>query len=231
MTMYILYKTINLVNNKYYIGIHRTTNIDDGYLGSGTILKIAIKKYGKDNFKRITLAKASSYDELVLLEREIVNEEFLKKPDTYNMELGGSGGKVWSKEMRDNMSTSLKNSFKAGRVTWNKGKKTGNVCTDEHRKKLSIKMSGDGNPMYGKNVKDYMTPSNYEKMKQNISKGNTGKKRTDEHKKNYSKSASQRKWLVHRSGKITHTQNPTDDRFNHPDWQHGKKWKINKNKP
>ena len=49
---YIVYKTINLVNNKFYIGKHRQT-IDphqfDGYYGSGTQIQRAIKKYGKHN--------------------------------------------------------------------------------------------------------------------------------------------------------------------------------------
>lgn len=47
-----IYKTTNLCNGKYYIGQHRTNNVNDDYLGSGIILKDAIKKYGKNNFKK-----------------------------------------------------------------------------------------------------------------------------------------------------------------------------------
>jgi len=47
---YIVYKTTNLINKKIYIGIHSTENINDGYLGSGTALKRAIAKHGKENF-------------------------------------------------------------------------------------------------------------------------------------------------------------------------------------
>ena len=48
---YIVYKTINLVNNKFYIGKHNQ-KIDpyqfDGYYGSGSQIINAVKKYGKE---------------------------------------------------------------------------------------------------------------------------------------------------------------------------------------
>ena len=48
---YLIYKTTNLLDGKYYVGCHQTKNPNDGYLGSGKHLKRAIKKYGFDNFK------------------------------------------------------------------------------------------------------------------------------------------------------------------------------------
>ena len=48
----IVYKIINLINGKYYYGIHSTENIFDGYMGSGKTIVNAIKKYGVENFTK-----------------------------------------------------------------------------------------------------------------------------------------------------------------------------------
>ena len=54
--MYTVYKTVNLVNGKYYIGVHKTDNPYDDYIGSGKLIKRAIKKYGKDSFHKEIIA-------------------------------------------------------------------------------------------------------------------------------------------------------------------------------
>lgn len=51
MKQYYVYLTTNLVNNKKYIGQHYG-EVTDSYIGSGSILKKAIEKYGKNNFKK-----------------------------------------------------------------------------------------------------------------------------------------------------------------------------------
>ena len=86
-----LYKTTNLINNKYYYGIHSTNNIDDGYLGSGTYLRRAIRKYGKDNFKREIIKMFDSREELVQAEIEIITETVLKDKQNMNCQYGGEG--------------------------------------------------------------------------------------------------------------------------------------------
>ena len=93
MTQYIIYKTTNLLNDKFYIGLHKTNSAEfDGYYGSGTLLKQAIKKYGKENFKRETLYSFDTLDAARQKEREIVTIDFTQDSKTYNLSVGGTGG-------------------------------------------------------------------------------------------------------------------------------------------
>lgn len=92
MHSYIIYKTTCLVNQKIYIGKHRTKNIDDDYLGSGKYLKNAIAKYGIESFKKEILHVFETAEEMNIKERELVTEEFCKQRNNYNIREGGEGG-------------------------------------------------------------------------------------------------------------------------------------------
>jgi hypothetical protein len=87
---YIVYKITNKINNKIYIGVHITTNINDKYFGSGSNIRKAIKEFGKENFEKIILFNCNSKEEMLEKEKELVNEEFIKRKDTYNIILGGN---------------------------------------------------------------------------------------------------------------------------------------------
>lgn len=89
---YLIYKITNVTNGKLYIGAHKTHDIDDGYMGSGKILKRAIEKYGLENFTKDILVLSESQSEMYSKEAEIVNEEWVNDPNTYNLKLGGEGG-------------------------------------------------------------------------------------------------------------------------------------------
>ena len=71
-----------------YIGKHVTTNIDDEYFGSGTYIKAAENKHGLYHFKKEILFELQNEEEMNLLERLVVNEEFIKRDDVYNMIVG-----------------------------------------------------------------------------------------------------------------------------------------------
>ena len=87
----IVYKTTNTVNNKIYIGVHSTNNLNDGYLGSGKTLKLAFKKYGIKNFKRDILFDVENTELAYFIEYFLVNDKFINRKDTYNLVVGGSG--------------------------------------------------------------------------------------------------------------------------------------------
>lgn len=101
--LYIVYQTVNSVNKKIYIGIHQTAKLEfDGYIGNGiwvnqpstylngkTLLQKAVKKYGTSAFVRTTLKIFDNRQDALDLERWLVDEKFIKRPDTYNMILGG----------------------------------------------------------------------------------------------------------------------------------------------
>jgi adenine-specific DNA methylase len=88
--MYILYKTVNIINGRYYIGVSNTRK--KYYKGSGTALREAIRYYGPKNFKREIIATFETYEEAYKREAEIVNEDFVADPQTYNIKVGGKGG-------------------------------------------------------------------------------------------------------------------------------------------
>ena len=83
------YKITNTINNHFYYGIHSTNDLNDGYMGSGSRLKIAIKKYGIENFSKEIIKFFNNREELDKYEAEIVTESLVRDPNCYNMVIGG----------------------------------------------------------------------------------------------------------------------------------------------
>ncbi len=86
-----IYKTTCNVTGRWYIGMHSTSNIEDGYLGSGTILRYSIRKYGKNNHTKEILEYCKTREELAILENKIVNENLIKDSKCMNLTSGGLG--------------------------------------------------------------------------------------------------------------------------------------------
>lgn len=87
-----IYLTTNNINGKKYIGMCKYTH-EKLYLGSGKILKEAIKKYGKENFERIILQECETFEELSLAEEQWIKKyNAVEDLNFYNLTSGGFGG-------------------------------------------------------------------------------------------------------------------------------------------
>jgi hypothetical protein len=115
-TFYLIYKITNTQTKKFYIGAHRTTSINDGYMGSGVYLKRAQKKYGIENFKKEILFVFDNELDMFAKEAELVSLH----EDSYNLMKGGQGG--WT--------------YARSKLTANSYKKTSETMrTNEYREK------------------------------------------------------------------------------------------------
>ena len=89
MKFFTIYEIKNKINNNIYIGCHITENINDNYMGSGVNIKNAIKNEGIDNFEKKTIYIFDNKEKMLSKEKEIVNDVFIKREDTYNIIPGG----------------------------------------------------------------------------------------------------------------------------------------------
>lgn len=135
---HLVYKTTNLVNGKYYIGVHSCKCNPCKYLGSGKALKAAIRKYGRGNFKRETLREFSTREQAFQYEKEIVD---FKSSQTYNLGAGGEGGYYGPVSVETRRKQSLAYSRTSEQLK-SIGKKisdtkSGVALTKSHKQKLS----------------------------------------------------------------------------------------------
>jgi group I intron endonuclease len=114
---YTVYKITNLINEKIYIGVHRTNNLDDDYFSSSKLVKLAVKKYGIENFVKDILYVYDNPEEMFLKEKEIVNKEFVQRADTYNLTCGGYGSwEHWNNGSKKHRETARKAGKKAMKI-------------------------------------------------------------------------------------------------------------------
>lgn len=144
----IIYKTTNLINQKFYVG--KDTHNNPNYYGSGKRLKLAIQKYGLENFRKEIIEVCNTLEELNAREKFWI-KELNAINEGYNISLGGDGGDTISnnprkKEIGKKISES------------NKGRSIGKTNSKETREKISKalkgKFLGNKNPNYGKNHTD-----------------------------------------------------------------------------
>jgi group I intron endonuclease len=152
----IIYKTTNLINGKFYVGQDSKNNPE--YYGSGTIFKLALKKYGKENFQKEIVEYCSTQEELNEREKYWIKETKAIELG-YNLAQGGFGVSNMSDEIKKKISKSKK------------GKKL--ILTDEQRLQYSLRMKN-------RKISD--------ETRKKLSKANKGKKLSQEHRKKLSES-------------------------------------------
>ena len=119
----VIYKITNLISGKIYIG--QDSKNDPKYLGSGLIMKRAIRKYGNKNFTKEIIDEANNKKELDY--KEIYWIKYYNSNEGqigYNITDGG-GGCLGCKH------------------------------SDESKERMSINTSGDKNPMFGKTIEEH----------------------------------------------------------------------------
>ena len=94
MDYHFLYKTVNQVTNKYYIGVHSTNQLDDGYLGSGVVIKRSIAKYGASSHTREYIGFFDTRVECLEAEKLYITKALLEDAMCMNLRQGGRGGFV-----------------------------------------------------------------------------------------------------------------------------------------
>lgn len=168
---YTIYKVTNKLNGKYYIGKHQTKDLQDGYMGSGKLIKSAIKKYGTENFTKEILHVFDTEEEMNAKEAELV----VVSEETYNLCEGGKGGwgylnqTFWSdpikqteraKKANINKKVPYEESSRRLKLAWSRGNRkhlipsfAGQKHTQETKQKLSVahkgKHLGSKNSQYG----------------------------------------------------------------------------------
>jgi hypothetical protein len=141
--MPIVYKTTNCINGKMYIGVDSKNN--NSYLGSGKILKLALEKYGVENFQKeiikefLTVEEAYAYEEELINSLDAVNSEMY-----YNVMEGGKGG--WSHIDTKGSANPMHGKSVRDKMIEKHGVEKGNLLYEDSRiragKNTSVSLSG-----------------------------------------------------------------------------------------
>jgi len=164
MDIHYTYRIINLTNGRFYIGKHSTNSIDDGYMGSGKLLRFAIQKYGAQNFKKEIISFFDNEDECYASELQIILK-YIDNPNCYNLSTGRGGP----------MTEIIKRKISAA----NKGK----IRTAEARRNYSqAARNRECSDKWRKSLLSSPKPSKKTRMKMSIAQKALKKQLSEEHK-------------------------------------------------
>ena len=178
-----VYITTNNINGKQYVGVHKTRNLNDGYLGSGKILKRAVKKYGKENFTIEILEFYDTFEEALKNEIILIKEYNTIRPNGYNIALGGYGGDTYSNQPKIKKEKTRKKQSKA-----RKGRYA--IYNEKLNKSKYVKEEE-----LSQYLKENWKLGFSQKTKRKMRKAAVGKLKSKEHIKHLSKASKNRIWI------------------------------------
>jgi|688.fasta_scaffold796998_1 hypothetical protein len=156
-----IYKITCLKNNRYYIGMHSTDNLEDGYMGGGKRIKNSVKRYGKNFHIKEIIEFLENREMLAEREKDIINQELINDPLCLNLCTGGHYyDRGWTDEDRLKASNRLKELNKDSEWTKNHSKKIINGL------KESLKKEG---------LKSFLNKNHSEATKKKMSESSKGK--------------------------------------------------------
>jgi len=137
-----IYKITCLKNNRYYIGMHSTDNLNDGYFGGGKRIKNSVRKHGKNEHRKEILEFFENRELLRNREIELVNENLLKDTMCMNLQPGGGGG-FSSEKHKESF---IKAGIKAAKAAGIEGAKihSEKMKTDPEYRRYSIELTKEG---------------------------------------------------------------------------------------
>lgn len=181
--MYI-YKTVNNINGKVYVG-KSEKGFNPNYYGSGTLINKAISKYGRNNFVVEIIELCNTVEELN--DREVYWIDYYKQlGETYNIAEGGTGGHTTKHFTKEQMNEYRGKLSKA---------QSGRKVSEETKQKLSDankgKWHGD-TKVTSKSIKDLWNDPNSvynsDEYRQKLSKSRIGRVFSEETKRKISES-------------------------------------------
>lgn len=135
--------TINTITQKKYIG--KDSSNSPYYLGSGTLIKKAIKQYGRKNFKKIILEECT--DKISLAQREEYWLNYFQvesNPEFYNQTNKAFGNSGQSHETKKKISMAKKGTklSEETKKRMSEARKNHPMYTDEWKQKISEALKG-----------------------------------------------------------------------------------------
>ncbi|MBQ5632522.1 MAG: hypothetical protein IIU99_05400 [Treponema sp.] len=204
MIYYYTYKTTLLkgkLAGHYYYGLHRTNNLNDGYAGSGKIIKDYFKRYGKIEHQTYIKEIISFYnndDELNQAEYNLIGDKYQNDKLCLNLKEGGKNiqhggekiGHQVSEETRQKISKAHKNKVlsnetkeKIHNILIGNKRALGHILSNETKEKIK---------------NSHLGLKHSETTKQKMSISRKGKNFTEEHKNKISQSLKGKHWKINK---------------------------------